>query len=105
MFISTSLWAQHSITLQWSENSPDSEPTSYNIYRGLSSGAETLYDSRDASDTSYIDNVVMYGTPYYYYVTAVNSNGESDPSNEALALWSKAIILPGITFLPGAKIQ
>jgi len=49
--------------------------TSYNIYRNGS-----LIDSISASNTSYTDYLAPSGTNSYY-VTAVNSAGESGPSN------------------------
>jgi hypothetical protein len=46
---------------------------SYNIYRSLSSGAETLINS--SSTNSFSDITVIAGTTYYYKVAAVNSYG------------------------------
>ncbi|MBS3817072.1 MAG: fibronectin type III domain-containing protein [Candidatus Thermoplasmatota archaeon] len=59
--------------------------TEYKIYRGNSSGSETLLDSVDPSLQSYNDTTVTNGETYYYYVTAVNSVGESTASNEVPA--------------------
>ncbi len=62
--------------------------TSMNIYRGTTSGAETLLASGNTGG-SYVDNTVINGTTYYYYVTAVNANSlpipneESAPSNQS----------------------
>jgi autotransporter-associated beta strand protein len=60
--------------------------TSYNIYRGTTSGGETLLAS-NVSGSPYVDSTLATGTTYYYYVTARNANvppvpNESDPSNE-----------------------
>jgi beta-glucanase (GH16 family) len=56
----------------------------YNVYRGTSTGAETLYQS-GLSGTTFTDTNATDGTTYYYEVTAVNSSGESGKSNEANA--------------------
>jgi fibronectin type 3 domain-containing protein len=69
------------VTLSWS---PVAEATSYNIYRSTTSGEETLYQS-GVTDTSLVDTGVSNGTTYYYKVTAANSTGESDFSQEASA--------------------
>lgn len=60
--------------------------TSYNIYRSLTAGGEgaTAY-ATGVTSTSFTDTGVTNGTTYYYKVTAVNSAGESGPSNEAFA--------------------
>jgi fibronectin type 3 domain-containing protein len=64
-------------TLSWNAVSG----CSYNIYRGTSSGSEVLYNSSTA--TTFIDTPpVSSSTPYYYVVTAINTNGESVFSNE-----------------------
>ena len=57
--------------------------TEYRIYRGNSSGNETLYATVDGNTLYYNDTNVSKGVDYYYYVTAVNSVGESNASNEA----------------------
>ncbi|MDE1829460.1 MAG: fibronectin type III domain-containing protein [Thaumarchaeota archaeon] len=54
----------------------------YNVYRGTSAGKETLLTSITDGTTSYADAAVGASPSYYYYVTAVNSVGESIPSNE-----------------------
>lgn len=65
--------------------------TSYSVYRGTSSGTETLLASGVATAT-YLDTSVVAGTTYYYQVTASNVGGESSKSNEAsaaaIALWN-----------------
>ena len=56
----------------------------YHIYRGTTRGHESYYATVPAGgDTIYYnDTNVQAGQTYYYYVTALNSKGESDPSNE-----------------------
>ena len=53
----------------------------FNIYRGLSSGKESLYKTIDSS-TSYQDVNVTLGTTYFYYVAGTNAAGEGPQSNE-----------------------
>lgn len=67
--------------LSWS--APDEAPASYDVYRGLASGAETLLGT--SKETSYTDETAADGTLYYYEVSAVNVCGESARSNEASA--------------------
>ncbi len=60
---------------------------SYNVYRGTVSGGEVKISTTPAlvTGTTYIDTGLTNGTPYFYYVTAVNTIGESGPSAEATA--------------------
>ncbi|MFO7991656.1 MAG: NosD domain-containing protein [Thermoplasmata archaeon] len=60
--------------------------TRYNIYRGDSSGSETQYDSVDVGTLEFNDTNVDNGQEYFYYLTAVNPTGESQPSEEVSAL-------------------
>jgi hypothetical protein len=73
------------VALTWG---PSSGASSYNLYRGTSSGSETLIATGIAG-TSYTDTGRTNGDNYYYEVTAVNSVGESGFSNEASA-WPQA---------------
>ena len=54
--------------------------TEYKLYRGTSSGGETLLAS-PGNVTHYNDTSIQVGQHYYYYVTALNITGESFPSN------------------------
>ena len=58
----------------------------YRIYRGERIGDETYIATVSANILSFIDSSVRNGYTYYYYVTAVNSVGESLPSNEVHAM-------------------
>jgi len=60
--------------------------TTYNLYRGTSSGAETLL-AGGLTATNYTDTAVTNGVTYYYFVTGVNPvlGGESPPSAETTA--------------------
>jgi len=74
------------VALSWStpSNNGGSPITNYNVYRGTSSGTDTLLTSA-GNVTSYTDTTVTNGQQYFYKVTAVNSVGESSQSNEASA--------------------
>ena len=61
------------VTLSWQASAG---ATSYNIYRGLTSGGEVLVQSGIAA-TSFVDTGLTNGTTYYYQVSAVNAGGES----------------------------
>jgi fibronectin type 3 domain-containing protein len=71
----------NSIVLSWTGSSG---ATSYNLYRGTSSGGETKYKSSIVG-TSYTDTGVSGGVVYYYRAAAVNSSGENGKSNEVSA--------------------
>jgi fibronectin type 3 domain-containing protein len=71
-----------SIALAWSV--PSGTVNTYNVYRGTTSGAETLYQT-GLTTNSFTDTAVTVNTTYYYKVTAVNAGGESALSNEASA--------------------
>lgn len=55
--------------------------TGYNIYRGNASGEEELIASVGTINY-YNDSTVEKGKTYYYQVSAINSRGESERSNE-----------------------
>ncbi|MHA1518860.1 MAG: S8 family serine peptidase [Promethearchaeota archaeon] len=58
--------------------------TNYRIYRGTTSGSETLL-ATIGNLLTYIDSAVINGQIYYYTVVAVNANGDSPHSNEDFA--------------------
>jgi fibronectin type 3 domain-containing protein len=71
------------VTLAWTATTG---ATSYNIYRGTSSGGESATAiATGITATSYIDSAVTAGTTYYYEVAAVNSAGTSAKSSEVHA--------------------
>lgn len=76
---------ENAILLQW--DAVDGA-TSYNIYSGTSTVATgvtgTTYTAQGLGT-----NPMVTGTQYCYYVTAVNANGESDPSADACATAGK----------------
>lgn len=71
------------IFLSWSTPSSDGGAAigGFNIYRGTSSGNETLLTSVGVV-TNYTDIAVVNGTTYYYKVAATNAVGEGDLSTE-----------------------
>ncbi|MGH6656040.1 MAG: PKD domain-containing protein [Actinocrinis sp.] len=68
--------------------------TSYNVYRGTSSGSETLLSTGGCGGlgavTSCTDTGLTAGQTYFYKVTASNAAGEGPQSNEASAAVSGA---------------
>ncbi len=69
------------VTLSWNAAGG---AASYKVYRGTSSGAETLLQS-GVTGTTFVDTAVTNGTTYYYKVSAVNASGESPQSSEVSA--------------------
>ena len=74
------------VTLDWNDNI-EGDMNGYNVYRSTTSGSG--YSKLNVSlvaDSNYIDDAVTNGIPYYYVVTAVDTNDyESGYSNEASA--------------------
>lgn len=58
---------------------------SYNVKRSNTPGGPYTTIATGITGTSYIDTNVTNGTTYYYAVTAVDAESESDNSNEASA--------------------
>jgi predicted phage tail protein len=58
--------------------------TGYDIFRGTTSGGETLLTTV-APGTAYADSSVTSGITYYYRVIAVNADGNGASSNEVSA--------------------
>jgi len=84
------------VNLSWTapSNNGGSAITGYDIYRGTSSGGETLYASV-GTGTTYADSSVSNGTPYYYEVAAVNGIGAGAKSNQASATLTAPATVPG----------
>ncbi|MCC5842623.1 MAG: immunoglobulin domain-containing protein [Verrucomicrobia bacterium] len=70
------------IELTWTDNAADED--AYLIYRSASaSGPWALAHTAAADVTEYVDSNLPESTTFYYYVSAVNEKGESNPSNIA----------------------
>jgi PKD repeat protein len=78
-------------TLNWQTPSSNGgvNISNYKVYRGTTSGGETLLTSGGCSNLALVltctDTGLTPGTKYYYKVSAVNSIGEGPQSNEASA--------------------
>lgn len=70
------------VTLAWNASAG---AESYNVYRSPMSGAPYTPIALEIIAPSYTDTNVFNGTTYFYVVSAVNENGNSDVSNEASA--------------------
>ena len=90
------------VSLSWTASSG---ATSYNIYRGTSSGNESTTVATGVTTTSYTNTGLTNGTMYYYRITATNSSGTSGYSNEATATPTAGVSIPaaptGLTATPG----
>ena len=79
------------VSLSWTAPASNGgvQISSYRVYRGTTSGGETLVTSGGCSGlgavTSCTDTGLTNGRTYYYKVSAVNAIGESTKSNEATA--------------------
>jgi hypothetical protein len=72
-----------SIALSWA--APTGAAT-FSVYRGTSAGGEAATPiATGLISPSYTDSALVYGTTYYYKVTATDTGGESAKSNEASA--------------------
>lgn len=83
------MFPPHSATLTWNVDpslpSPLIAGTGYNVYRGAAPGTEgatPLNGTTLIQATTYVDDTVVGGQTYTYYVTAVDADGESLHSNE-----------------------
>ena len=85
-----------SVALVWSAPSSNggSPVTGYRVYRGTSSGGETLLATL-GNVTGWTDSGVVNGTTYYYRVAALNAVGEGAQSNERSATPAVVVTVPG----------
>lgn len=81
-YLSSATGGNTSISLLWNvpSDTGDGPIIGYNVYRGTSALAAELLVSVPAGTTTYVDGTVVYGTTYYYWVSALNQWGESEPS-------------------------
>jgi fibronectin type 3 domain-containing protein len=73
------------VSLSWSGSTG---ATSYNVYRWNGSSYSLL---QSVSGASFTDSGLTDGSTYWYEVTAVNSGGESGPSNQVSATLQAAV--------------
>ena len=82
------------VTLTWSASSG---ATNYNVTRAtVSGGPFTQISPPMLTATTYVDMGLTNGTTYFYYVTAVNSFGESANSKEASAIPNPPVQIPPV---------
>ncbi len=81
-YLSSATGGNTSISLLWNvpSDTGDGPISGYNVYRGTSALSAQLLVSVPAGTTTYVDGTVVYGTTYYYWVSALNQWGESEPS-------------------------
>jgi fibronectin type 3 domain-containing protein len=101
--LNTATAANASVSLAWSAPSSNggSPITGYKVYRGTSSGGETLLTTL-GNTTTWTDGSVTDGTTYYYKVSALNSVGEGVASNERSATPSAPATAPSAPTLNSA---
>jgi fibronectin type 3 domain-containing protein len=92
-----------SVALSWSApgSNGGAAISGYNVYRGSSTGGETLLATL-GNVTSWSDSSAVNGTTYFYKVSAVNSVGESALSGEKSATPSQPATVPGAPTLNSA---
>ena len=95
-----------SVALSWSAPSSDggSAITGYKVYRGTSSGGESLLATLGTA-TGWTDTGAANGTTYYYQVSAVNAVGEGSRSSERSATPVAPATAPGAPSLLGHRRQ
>ena len=69
------------VSLSWQ---PLTSASSYNVYRGITSGGAVLYKTA-LTATTFTDIGLTTGTSYFYIVTGVNGSGEGPKSDEVSA--------------------
>jgi len=68
--------------LSW-KNVNDKDLSHYKIYRREDSNTEFAIIGSEVKENRYLDKTVKKGKNYFYYITAVDNNGnESDESNK-----------------------
>jgi hypothetical protein len=92
-----------SVTVSWLEPDNAGSPlTAYKVYRGTTSGGETLLATLSAVKPEFVDGAANPALQYYYRVTAVNGQGEGPFCGEVSVVAGAAespCVLPGITIV------
>lgn len=78
----TSIAGDAQITLSWDAVT---NVTDYNVKRSMTAGGPYETIASNVQTNRYLDTDVVNGTTYYYVVTAVTADDESDNSNETSA--------------------
>ena len=86
------------VTLEWNvpSNNGGSLIENYLVYRGTTSGGERLLETIGIF-LDYQDTLVEAGQTYYYKISAVNSAGEGEKSNEVSVMLATPTISPTLT--------
>ncbi len=104
------------ITLNWT--APGNAAT-FRIKRSTASNGTYSVIASNIPSAPFLDTAYTVGTPYYYYVSAVNNVGQSPDSNQATATpnsalpdvvvtaitWNLATIYPGNSVLFTARVK
>jgi hypothetical protein len=92
-----------SVTVTWLEPDNGGSPlTAYKVYRGTTSGGETLLATIVATKPEYVDGTADPSTQYFYRVTAVNAQGEGAFCGEVSVIagaMESPCVLPGLTIV------
>lgn len=75
---------EDSVILRWDPPSGDISVTDYHIYRGETSDKKVNIDNVSGRTFRYIDKNLDRNVTYYYQISAMNSAGESNRSNEVV---------------------
>jgi len=91
------------VTVTWQAPDNGGTPlTAYKVYRGTTSGGETLLATVGPAKPSYVDAAANSSTQYFYRVSAVNAVGEGPFCGEVSVVAGavqSACVLPGITVI------
>ncbi|MHC1709867.1 MAG: right-handed parallel beta-helix repeat-containing protein [Methanomassiliicoccales archaeon] len=95
-YLSSVTGGNTSISLLWNvpSDTGDGPITGYNVYRGTTALAAQLLVSVPAGTTTYSDGTAVFGTTYYYWVSALNQWGEGELSR-MLSASLIVLALPG----------
>lgn len=88
------------VSLSWEI---ESSAASYNVKRSVTSGGPYTI-IKNTSESSYEDAEVTNGTTYYYVITAVNENGESQSTDEVAVLPAKVLTVDKETEADGVTV-
>jgi predicted phage tail protein len=86
------------VSLSWKAPASDggADITGYRVYKGTSATFRDGAQAASVTGTSTTLTGLTNGTTYYFWVTAVNKVGESDPSGSASAAPAAVVTAPGV---------